>query len=293
MPKKRERTDRNHKRPHLAEALAGLSRKRQEFFRPVLENPREFVLLNVRELAQRLRVDPATVIRVILKMGFASYREFQHYLHELSTSQATSLDSMQTSKTKGSSLTAHIQEAIDLDYQNLQRFRNAIDTGRIATLAKRIHKANRIVVLGGDLAANLAGFLNYHLIVLGLPAVIATSAGESAHLTLASGKNDVIIAISFRRGLRHTVEGLKRAKANGSYCVGVADTLISPIARFSNECFIASVDSPSYGVSYSAPISLLHGILTACGFYDRRTSLDLMKRTAEEQRHGSRWYQEE
>jgi RpiR family carbohydrate utilization transcriptional regulator len=268
MPKKRQGNEPNQKRPHLAEALAGLSRKRQEFFRPVLENPREFVLLNVRELALRLKVDPATVIRVILKMGFGSYREFQHYLHELSTSQATSL-------------------------QNLQRFRNAIDTGRIAALAKKIHGAKRIVVLGGDLAANLAGFLHYHLIVLGLPAVVATSAGESTHLTLASGKNDVIIAISFRRGLRHTVEGLKRARSNGSYCVGIADTLISPIARFANECFIASVDSPSYGVSYSAPISLLHGILTACGFYDQRNSLDLMKRTAEEQRHGSRWYQEE
>jgi len=45
--------------------------------------------------------------------------------------------------------------------------------------------------------------------------------------------------MSFRRGLRQAVEGLRQARANGAYCIGVADTLVSPIARLANECFIA------------------------------------------------------
>ena len=122
----------------------------------------------------RLKVDAATALRIILKMGFGSYREFQHYLHELSVSQATSLDMMQTSKTKGSSLSAHIQEAVDSDVQNLQRFRNVLDSERIAAVAKRLHQASRIILLGGDLASNLVGYLHYHLILLGLPAMTAT-----------------------------------------------------------------------------------------------------------------------
>jgi len=142
-----------------------------------LENPREFVLLSVRAMAQKLGVDPATAIRVVLRMGFSSYREFQHYLHELSVSQATSLDTMQTSKAKGSSLAAHVREAVDLDVRSVQKFRNAMDADRIAALAKKIHEAKRIIILGGDLAANLVGFLHYHLILLGLPTVMATSSG--------------------------------------------------------------------------------------------------------------------
>lgn len=269
-----------------------LSRRRQELIRPVLENPREFVLLSVRALAEKLGVDPATVIRVVLRMGFASYREFQRYLHELSVSQATSLDTMQTSKTKGSSLAAHVREAVDLDARSVQKLRNAMDPDRIAALAKKIHEAKRIIILGGDLAANLAGFLHYHLILLGLPAVTATSSGEAAHITRSSEKGDVVIAISFRRGLRQTVEGLCQARANGAYCVGIADTLVSPIARFAQECFTASVETPSFGASYAAPMCLLNGILAACGSYDRRRKLDLLKKVAEEQRSGFRWYQE-
>lgn len=260
--------------------------------RPVLENPREFVLLNVRELAKRLRVDPATAVRIILKMGFASYRDFQHHLHELSVSQATSLDTMQTSRTKGSSLAAHVREAVDRDVENLQRLRNTLDPERFVALAKRIQKARRVIILGGDLAANLVGYLHYHLVLLGLPSIAAIGSGETVHLTRFAGEGDLILALSFRRGLRQTVEGLQQARANGAYCVGIADTLVSPIARFADECFVASVETPSFGASYTAPMCLLNGILTACGHLDPRKNLDLLKKAAEEQRHGFRWYHE-
>lgn len=93
-------------------------------------------------------------------MGFSNYREFQHYLHELSVSQATSLDTLQTSKTKGSSLSARVREAVDRDLHNLQRFRNGLDAERIAALAKKIRGMRRIIILGGDLAASLACFLH-------------------------------------------------------------------------------------------------------------------------------------
>lgn len=280
------------KPPNLSDTFASLTPKRRELLRPVFENPRDFVLLNVRELAKRLRVDPATAVRIILKMGFASYREFQHYLHELSVSQATSLDTMQTSKTKGSSLAAHVREAVDRDVENLQRFRNTLDPERFVALAKKIQKARRIIILGGDLAANLVGYLHYHLILLGLPSITAIGSGEAVHLTRSAGQGDLIVALSFRRGLRQTVEGLQQARANGAYCVGIADTLVSPIARFANECFVTSVETPSFGASYAAPMSLLNGILTACGHLDPRKNLDLLKKAAEEQRHGFRWYHE-
>ena len=293
MPRHHNRASPNRPAvPDLSKTFAMLSPRRQELLRPVLENPRAYVLLSARQLAHRLKVDPATAVRVSMKLGFGSYREFQHYLHELSVSQATSLDVMQTSKAKGSSLSAHVREGIDRDVRNLQTFRNAIDADRIASLAKKIHAAKKIIVLGGDLAANLASFLHYHLILLGLPSITATSSGEAAHLTRSAGKGHMVIAVSFRRGLRLTVEGLRQARANGAYCVGIADTLISPIARFAHECFIASVETPSFGASYTAPMCLLNAILTACAHYDRRRSLNLFKKAAEEQRTGFRWYRE-
>src|SRR5882757_5416407 len=79
--------------------LSLLSPKRQGTIRLAFERPREFVLLSVRAMAKRLGTDPATMIRIVRGMQFASYRDFQHYVHELSIAHATSLDTMQTGPT--------------------------------------------------------------------------------------------------------------------------------------------------------------------------------------------------
>jgi RpiR family carbohydrate utilization transcriptional regulator len=51
----------------------------------------------------------------------------------------------------------------------------------------------------------------------------------------------LLIAMSFRRSLRQTVEGLRQARANEAFCIGIADTLVSPIARFE----FGEITSPS------------------------------------------------
>ncbi len=96
MPLRRKATSRSTAPLSLAARLGLLSSRRQEIIRPAFEHPRGFVLLSVRALAKRLKTDPATMIRIVRGMQFRSYREFQHYLHELSIAHATSLDTMQT-----------------------------------------------------------------------------------------------------------------------------------------------------------------------------------------------------
>src|SRR5260370_20884607 len=93
MPTRRESKDPPFL-PVSLRSLEELSRKRQEIIRPVLENPREFVLLNVRDMARRLATAPTTIVRIVQALGFRSYRDFRHYLHDLSVTSATILDSM-------------------------------------------------------------------------------------------------------------------------------------------------------------------------------------------------------
>src|SRR5260370_7583257 len=90
--------------PDLSKTFAMLSPRRQELFRPILENPRAYVLLSARHLAHRLKVDPATAVRVTMKLGFGSYRDFQHYLHDLSLSHSTPPDLIHTTQPSAPSL---------------------------------------------------------------------------------------------------------------------------------------------------------------------------------------------
>jgi RpiR family carbohydrate utilization transcriptional regulator len=275
--------------PSLAERIELLSAKRQEIIRPILEHPRDYVLLSVRAMAKRLRTDPATVVRIVRGLGFASYRDFQRHLHDLSIAFATSLDTMQSAG-RVTSMPAYVREALEQDLKNLHGLKNSLDAPRLVSLAKRFYDARRIVLLAGDLAAFLADYLEYQITLLGLPVFTATSAGRIAHLVRTVNKHDLVLAISFRRGLRQTVEGVHLAHVRSAYCVGITDTYVSPLARECDEVFLASVESTSFGASYSAPVALVNAILAACGQYRRPQTLAILKEIAEEQRKGFRWY---
>jgi DNA-binding MurR/RpiR family transcriptional regulator len=277
----------------LSEKLKHLSPKRQEIIRPVLENPRPFVLLSVRALAGRLGTDPATAVRIVKGLGFATHKDFQRHLHDLSVAYATSLDSMKTAESEGTGPASLVHVALHRDMQNLQALSNSLDANEICALARRMYEAPKILLLGGDAATSLVHHLEYHLTMIGLPVLSATTAGRVSHVVRNIARKDLTIGISFRRGLRQTVEGLQAAKRNGSYTVAITDTFVSPLARAADECFIASVETPSFGASYVAPMALLDAIVAAVGNLKRRSIMSLIKQADEEQRRGFRWYQAE
>jgi RpiR family carbohydrate utilization transcriptional regulator len=273
----------------LAERIEKLSIKRQEIIRPILEHPREYVLLSVRALAKRLNTDPATIVRIVQGLGFESYKHFQRHLHELALAFATSLDTMQQLE-HASNSSEPARNSIFQDLKNLQALKNSLDPGRYASLAKRLYGARRIVIIAGDLASYMADYLGYQLNLLGLPIFVASSPGTITHTIRAVTRQDLIISISFRRGLKYTVEGTQQARLNGAYCVGIADTYLSPLARTCHEVFLASTDSIFFGASYAAPIALANTILTAVGEFRRTRTMEIVRQLAEEQRKGSRWF---
>jgi DNA-binding MurR/RpiR family transcriptional regulator len=274
---------------NLSERIDQLSIRRQEIFRPILENPRDYVLLSVRALAKRLHTDPATVVRIVHALGFANYHAFQHHLHELSLAFATSLDTMLQGSAAGGSKSPG-RESVFRDMQNLQALKNSLDLKRFVPLARRMYEARRIVVLGGDLAAVLADYFTYHLNLLGLPVYGASSLGAMTHSVRSVSGKDLVMAMSFRRGIRQTVDSAEQARQNGAYCVGITDTYLSPLARICQETFLASIDSVFFGASFCAPVALLNAMLTTIGGARRSRTMAIVRKLDEEQRRGVRWY---
>jgi len=272
--------------------LNELSEKRQHIIRPVLESPREFVLLNVRDMAARLSTAPATVVRIVQSLGFDSYKSFQHYLHDLSVTSATILDSMQSA---GNSVQTpkFLKGSRKQIHENLEFVMEQVDLHQVLNIAIRIHEAKRILLLGGDMASALVEYMEYHLTIAGLPVFAAVNPGRASHLVRSTSEDDLVIGISFRRGLRMTIEGVQKAKENGAYCIGITDSVLSPLARFSNELVIVPINSLSFAASYVAPIALIDLITAGVGNLRRKQVVDRLKEADQEQKHGYRWYQAE
>ena len=172
MTRKRATTTPSAAHGSLSEKLKHLNPKRQEIIRPVLENPRPFVLLSVRALADQLGTDPATTVRIVQGLGFETYKDFQRHLHDLSVAYATSLDTMKAAEQEGTGPTALVRASLQRDLQNLQALNNSLDATKIGGLAKRLYEASKIVLLGGDAATSLVHHLEYHLTMIGLPVLL-------------------------------------------------------------------------------------------------------------------------
>ena len=283
----RRKLDKSSRPVTIQARINQLSSGRRETLRKVLENPREFVLPSVRAAAARLNIDPATLVRMVQRLGFDGYRAFQNYLHDLSIANATSLDGMQNKGRDDSKNVDPLRVTLDQDVKNLNEFYNGVDMQRFHALARRIHSARRVLILGGDLAENLVHYFEHHLTLIGLPVLAATTVGRTLHISRSFGKNDVVI-ISIPQ-IFMAVEGLQRARDNGAYCVGITGTYVSPIARFTDEFFVASVESRSFIDSYVAPMALVNLILVACGNYKRKETLRMLA-MAMKQRSGFRWF---
>src|ERR1700687_2037815 len=161
---------RDHGSVEVAEIVKRVSRKRQDLIRPVLENPSGYVLLSVRALARKLGKDPGTTLRIVQHLGFETYRDFQKYLHNLSIAQATPLQLMQSATAQGVGIRSRIHQSFDQDLKNLQGIKNSVDIVGLERVARRVYKAKRLFIIGGDQAAALVSFLQYNLLMIRLNA---------------------------------------------------------------------------------------------------------------------------
>jgi DNA-binding MurR/RpiR family transcriptional regulator len=274
----------------IPDLMRALTPRRREMIRPVLDQPRSFVLLSLRAMSRKLKADPATLLRSVQAMGFKRYHDFQEYLHNRSIAFSTALDAMEEPAAHARGVEDLIRASLDRDMGNLKQLRSQLDPAQVVDLAQRLHRARRVMVMAGDMSSSLAYYLDYNLAMLGIPTTAALSAGEINHRVRHLGRMDVAIGITFGRGLRQTVEGLKQAQENGAYCVGVSDTFLSPAARFSDKFFIVPTEHASIADSYSAAMAMMNTILVACANVQRRRTVSILKKAAQEQRTGWRFY---
>jgi DNA-binding MurR/RpiR family transcriptional regulator len=274
-------------------AQSQLSRSRRQLIRAILDSHEEAFFLSSREMAKRYNVDAATLVRTIQALGYERFADFAADLRHHFVKQITPYAVLKAATREKRSVNDHIHHCVERDSENLSVLRSSIDADRVVELAKAVHRSRRILVVGVDLAASLAWFLAYSLTPLGFDTEAPVgSAGNLQHKIDFLNEKDLLIAISFGRCLRETVESVLRARERGVPTFGITDGNTTPIALHCDSHLVAPTGSPSFTGSYVAPMALMNSIIVACAHLQPKRSLALLGRTEEEYRSGERWYQE-
>jgi len=277
----------------FAESQSRLGPNRQRLIRAILGNCEETCFLSSRELGKRYGVDAATVVRTVQAMGYKGFADFSVDLRRHFVTQVTPYTVLKAATREKRSVADHIDHSLDKALDNLNAVRSDLDRNRVIELARLIQRARRIVIVGVDFAESLSWYFAYGLTTLGFNAEAPTgSEGNIQHKVELLTDKDLLIAISFGQCLRVTVEAVLQANQQGVPTFGITDSETTPIARNCDSHLIAAVASPSFLVSYVAPMALISAIEVACAHLDPKRSLTKLKPTDKEYLSGARWYRE-
>jgi DNA-binding MurR/RpiR family transcriptional regulator len=276
----------------LAAAAARLTPARRRLIQATLENSDETYFLSSRALARRFKVDPATIVRTIQVLGYERYADFAADLRQHFTAHITPYRIMEATAREKGSVADHVRQSLERDMANLNQLRSGVDVVRVVELAKSIHRARRILVVGVDLAASLSWYLAYGLTPLGFDAEAPVgSAGVLRHKVRLLTSKDLVVAISFGRCLRDTIETVQLARNRKVPTFGITDSDTTPIARNCDSYLLASIVSSTFAGSYVAPQALLNGVLLACAELHAKRSLERLRQSDKEYLSGPRWYE--
>lgn len=262
----------------LKEKNVFLTPSQRKLMQYILSHDEESVFSNIEDLAKKVDVSEATVVRLSKALGFKGFPEFQRELRLLFKNKLTTTSRLQKTVKKVTNEGDVLSKVLQTDIHNIEETLKQIPSMEFKQFVKAIDSAERIIIVGLRSAYSLAIFLGIALEFLQKNVwVIQPGIGDMWDRLLGLGKGDLVIGISFPRYTRQTVEVLRFAKERGVNTLAITDSLISPLAQYADHVLTAHYQMDSFVESFTAPLSLINAIVTALGVCSKKSTMKSLK----------------
>ena len=218
-------------------------------------------LVTVARLADRAEVSGPTVIRLVTRLGFQGFPEFQEALiEEIQERTASPLahygrrENHAHSHALDGTLPVLI-ESLNSSFSSIDRstFNNAVDLLADGGV--------RCAATGGRFSGAITRTLVQHLEVL-RPGVTFLDSSDWVSYLMDARKGDVLTVVDVRRYQRATVEFAREAAHRGVSLILITDPWLSPIAMDAHIVLPVSVHSASPFDSQVAAFALVEALIT-------------------------------
>lgn len=234
----------------------------------VLNNLTETCLITSIELAHRISVSNATIIRFSQKIGFDGYSSFQRYLREqyyegnLTISEDVTLPSerlkLSYDKVKEADL---VNDNLKILEQNITSISDKNSLEEFNKVINYIIDARRVFLLGSRARVGITEILGVFLNQIIDNIVVGSSSSFTPFDTLASStKDDCVLIFSFPRYNELDISAAKMAKEANAKVIIITDKATAPISHYADVLLLVSVDSNAFFNSYT-PVLFLGELL--------------------------------
>ncbi len=238
--------------------LESIPKKLRRVIKYIIDNPDDVAISTSRDLAKKLDVNPATIVRASKELGYKGYAELKQdkkdTFRKKNNPYEIILESLDGESNSGDLIKKSMLKNIDVLNDTVAN----INVKDIETVSKLIHDSDRTYIIGLlPTSRAIAGFMGgelrtYHPGVLEIMTVNIFLFDFIRHCK----PGDVVIGISFGEGLdKITSESMKKAQANGATTVAITDSTISTLLQSADHKLITA--SPGEFV-YSSTIGALN-----------------------------------
>ncbi|MGH2559354.1 MAG: MurR/RpiR family transcriptional regulator [Thermomicrobiales bacterium] len=249
----------------IAAGFSRLSPKQQRVSRYFADHPAEVAFTSANELAKRLDVDPATVVRLSRALGYAGYPDLQRHLRALFPHHYPSLAQPSNGTLAGRAMPDVLRRTFAQDAENLRLVSEGIDVQTFDRVVDCLLDARRILLFGGGVAGGVVAFLTSSFRTIGLAVSQVTEGGltlvQEIELLTA---DDLAFGVSFYRYVGETLAALERTREIGVTSIALTDSPLSPAVPLASHALYAPVESTTHRVSLVAPLAVANALLAAC-----------------------------
>jgi DNA-binding MurR/RpiR family transcriptional regulator len=240
-----------------------LTRAERQLADTILGNYPVSGLGSITAVAEKAEVSTPTVARLVQKIGFKGFPEFQEQLRrELEDKISGPID--KHDRWAGNAPDTHILNRFtDAVMLNIKQTLAQIDTAMFDESCRLLADGDRSVyVVGGRVTRALADYFFLHMQVI-RPDITHIQSISNAwpHYLLNVQKGDVIVIFDVRRYENSTLKLAEMAAAKGAEIILLTDQWISPIGKFTKRVFASKIVVPSAWDSSITNLLLLESMI--------------------------------
>jgi DNA-binding MurR/RpiR family transcriptional regulator len=242
-----------------------MTRAEKQLANSLLDNYPVSGLGSITTVAEAARVSTPTVVRMVQKLGFKGFTEFQSRLHqelEETISNPITKHERMAPNAPGAHILNRFAEAV---MANMRQSLGALDPQEFDAAARLIGDRKRSVYMaGGRITGAIAEYFFTHLQVI-RPGVtrISSNASSWPHYVLNMSRGDVLILFDIRR-YESQLEALARTAAeHGAEIVLFTDPWGSPIVKHARHSFRLNIEAPSAWDSSVVTLFVVEALIEA------------------------------
>ena len=224
-----------------------LSKRLKQVARYILDNSNSVAFDTVASIAQQADAPPSTLIRFANAFGFSGFNEMkqmfkQHLMEETANYTERARLFRQTTTddaTPPETPTEILNMFTMVNTQALQQLAMQTSSDDLQRAVALLAEAENIYVIGLRRSFSVASYLTYALRHLDRKAFLIDGLGGmfTEQLSLV-GPKDVVVAVSFSPYAREVVELVELGAQRKARQIAITDSQVSPLAAFSDVCFV-------------------------------------------------------